>query len=108
MAQKTEPATLQRLLERLPGEIAASFSAAQLAALETLWRNENRARQHAVDMRMRFGLGSWRYYAVILAGPESRPAHRRSNEMSQLAYLLTIIAAIGLFALQALFLRYGF
>ncbi len=108
MAQKTESATLQQLLERLPTDVAASFSAAQMAALETLWGHEHGAKNHPVDMRMRFGVGSKRFYAVLLAGPESRPGARRCYEMSKLAYALTVVAVLGLFSLQAIFLRHVF
>ena len=108
MAQKTESATIEQLLARLPREIATSFSVAQVTALEAILRNENGVKKHPVDMRMRFRVGNKRFYAVLLAGRESRPGKGRSYEMSRLAYAVTVVTVLALFSLQVMFLRHVF
>jgi hypothetical protein len=62
---------IERFLSRLPVELAASFSAAQLEAVELHFGMRYRPR-HAVDWRRRVGLGVLRFYVIVLAGRERR------------------------------------
>jgi len=62
---------IERFLARLPVELAASFSAAQLEAVELHFGMRYRV-SHAVDWRHRVRVGFWRFYVVVLAGREMR------------------------------------
>lgn len=66
----TDP-VISRLLERMPGDVADSFSEEQLSYL----RNAIGAREwgrHKVDLRGTVKLFKWRYYYVVLAGRNRR------------------------------------
>lgn len=58
---------MSRFLTRLPPELAASFSAAQLAAVELHFAMRHRA-AHTIDWRRRIRLGALRASVVVLAG----------------------------------------
>jgi hypothetical protein len=62
---------VERFLARLPAELAGSFSAAQLEAVELHFGMRHRA-AHAIDWRRRVRLGVARFYVVVLAGRERR------------------------------------
>jgi hypothetical protein len=58
-------------LARLAPDIAASFSPAQLAAVELHFAMRHRV-DHGIDWRRRFKLPFARFYVVLLAGREER------------------------------------
>ncbi len=60
-----------RFLARLPADLAASFSARQLAAIELHFGMRHRV-GHAVDWRRRFRLPFANIYIVLLAGADDR------------------------------------
>lgn len=62
---------IARFLARLPADVAASFSARQLAALELHFGMRHRV-THAIDWRRRFRLPFGRIYIVLLAGADER------------------------------------
>ena len=62
-----------RFLARLPDDLACSFSAEQLAAIELHFAMRYRV-DHRINWRFRFGPGWLRAYIVVLAGRERRPA----------------------------------
>jgi hypothetical protein len=62
---------IETFLARLPGELAASFSPAQLEAVELHFAMRHRPR-HAIDWRRRVTLPFARFYVVFLAGREAR------------------------------------
>ncbi len=64
---------LARFLARLPNDLAASFSADQLAAIELHFAMRYRV-DHAINWRLRFGPARLRSYIVVLAGRDRRPA----------------------------------
>jgi hypothetical protein len=61
--------SIERFLGRLPADVAASFTPAQLAAIDLHFGMRHRAR-HAIDWRTRFGLPFLKFYFVVLAGRE--------------------------------------
>ena len=66
----TDP-VISRLLERMPNDVADSFSEKQLSYL----RNAIGAREwgrHKVDLRGTVKFFKWRYYYVVLAGRNRR------------------------------------
>jgi hypothetical protein len=67
---------MRRFLGRVSPEVAASFSAEQLAAVE-LHFGMRHVVGHAIDWRTRIGLPFARYYFVVLAGREERGAEKR-------------------------------
>jgi|GEM_PF-1773366 hypothetical protein len=68
-----------RLMENLPGEMRASFSDAQRAALSDAL-NSRTWRRQSVDIRLSFPLLANRYFMTIEAGRERRPGLRRKAE----------------------------
>jgi hypothetical protein len=87
--QARQPRSVQaftrRFLARVPPEIAATFSADQLAAVHGM----RYAVEHAVDWRRSIPLPWGRYYFVLLAGRD-RPAAGRSGRA--FAVLLAVLA----------------
>jgi hypothetical protein len=100
MERATFNVKFQSFLQTMPAEIANSLSAAQMTALEAALERYAERKSHSVDMRMRFGIGQRGFYTVLLAGPESRPAQRRSYEMQLTSQLLALGVAFGLFVTQ--------
>ncbi len=64
---------IDRFLQRLSPQLAQSFTADQLAAVELHYGMRYRV-PHAVDWRMRLGFSFAKIYIVLLAGRE-RPNH---------------------------------
>ncbi|WP_298215326.1 hypothetical protein [Acidocella sp.] len=62
---------ITRFLARLPAPLAASFSPAQLRAVELHFSMRHRPR-HRLDWRRRIRLPFWRGYVVVLAGSDGR------------------------------------
>jgi hypothetical protein len=58
---------ISQFLARIGPELAASFTAEQLAAVELHFAMRNRP-GHALDWRRRVGFGRRRGYVVVLAG----------------------------------------
>jgi hypothetical protein len=93
----------QRLLGDIPSDAGSTFTADQLSALDIALQKQYGYKKHPVDMRMRFKLGTKRFYVVFLIGPEKRP-ERRPYEMSSLGNALTYLVVAGLVALQLVFI----
>ncbi|TXH98501.1 MAG: 3-phosphoshikimate 1-carboxyvinyltransferase [Rheinheimera sp.] len=102
---RQDPA-IQKLLERMPDEMQQSFSEAQLSYLRVALG----ARQwgkHKVDLRGTLGLGSWRYYYVLVAGRNKRSEHRSHKagllvKAVLISILLIISTLLGLLLLYLL------
>jgi hypothetical protein len=62
---------LGRFLERLPPALAASFSSAQLEAIELHFGMRHRVK-HGIDWRRRIRLPFLSGYVVVLAGRDAR------------------------------------
>ncbi len=60
-----------RFLARLTPDLAASFTPAQLAAIDLHFAMRHRV-EHAIDWRRRLSLPFARFYVVLLAGREDR------------------------------------
>lgn len=65
---------ITRFLSRVPADVASTFSQAQLFAIRD-FVIDNRERQ-AVDIRWTIPLIWFRFFIVVLAGPERRSAER--------------------------------
>jgi hypothetical protein len=107
MAVAENVALVERLLQDIQNDTASTFTTAQISALDAALRKQYGYKKHPIDMRMRFGFGSKRYYAVFLVGPERRPK-RRDYEMSSLGNALTLLMIAGVIALQLVFLFNAF
>ncbi len=102
---RQDPA-IQKLLERMPSEVQQSFTEAQLSYLRVALG----ARQwgkHKLDLRGTLGLGSWRYYYVLVAGRNKRSEHRSHKagllvKAVLVSVLLIISTALGLLLLYLL------
>ncbi len=102
---RQDPA-IQKLLERMPSEVQQSFTEAQLSYLRVALG----ARQwgkHKLDLRGTLGLGSWRYYYVLVAGRNKRSEHRSHKagllvKAVLVSVLLIISTVLGLLLLYLL------
>lgn len=103
---------LQRFLERLPEDVACSFSIEQLQAMQSALEGA-KWRRHPVDIRLTIPLLWKSFYFVLVAGPERRSKERRVAErtrnpvwrFSNLLFTMTLICfgmlmALGIFQLQ--------
>ena len=71
-------AFIARFLNRLPPDVAASFTADQLAAVRRAF-GMRYAMDHAVDVRRSVTLPWGRFYLVLLGGRDRRQEGRRSR-----------------------------
>lgn len=102
---RQDPA-IQKLLERMPAEVQQSFTEAQLSYLRVALG----ARQwgkHKLDVRGTLGLGSWRYYYVLVAGRNKRSEYRQQKaslliKAVFLSILLVVSTVLGLLVLYLL------
>ena len=69
MSSAAENAFLDRFLARVPRDVAGTFSAAQLAAVQRAFGMRFTV-DHAVDVRRSFRLPWVRFYLVLLIGRE--------------------------------------
>lgn len=99
---RQDPA-VQKLLERMPSEVQQSFTEAQLSYLRVALG----ARQwgkHKLDVRGTLGVGSWRYYYVLVAGRNKRSQYRQHKagmlvKAVLISVLLIVSTLLGLFVL---------
>jgi hypothetical protein len=92
---KSNP-VLERLIKRMPSDVVASLSPAQLEALGLACRSET-ARRHAVDLRLTLPFPGRGFYLVVLAGRERRSAKRLREDSSYLyTSVLGSLALVGL------------
>lgn len=97
---------IEKLLERMPVEMQQSFTEGQLSYLRVALG----ARQwgkHKIDLRGTLGLGSWRYYYVLVAGRNKRSEHRSHKagllvQAVLISILLIISTMLGLLLLYLL------
>ena len=90
----TDP-VISRLLERMPGDVADSFSEEQLSYL----RNAIGAREwgrHKVDLRGTVKFFKWRYYYVVLAGRNRRTLSDKELKVAALMNAALITGFVGL------------
>lgn len=78
----TKNAALERFLKNLPENVASSFNAEQLQAMQnalqaTQWR------RHPVDIRLTVPLLWKKFYVVLVAGPERRSQQRLRSDRSK-------------------------
>lgn len=97
---------VERFLQRVPEDLADSFSDRQLMAVKTAFGARARG-AHPVDIRLNLNFWLWRGYLVVLAGPERRSADRLAAERSRFPLITlgnTVFAlGLGLAALCAAF-----
>lgn len=71
--------TTERLLARMPPEVAATFTPLQQHALHEALQ----PRQHTIDLRLSIPWIWTRFYLVVLVGEEKRSASRRRLEAAK-------------------------
>lgn len=62
---------MARFIARMPQDLAATFSEAQLAAIDLHFGMRHRV-GHLIDIRRRFGIASLQGYIILLIGRERR------------------------------------
>lgn len=96
---------LQKLLSRMPDDIAASFTEPQLAQLR-LALGARQWGKHQVDIRGTLQFWRWRYYYVLVAGRNLRDGARSGQKMSQLMLAVLISMLLVVCSLCGLLLLY--
>ena len=103
---KEEP-NVQHMLERMPKNVADSFTDDQLFHLNTVLAGR-RWGSHKVDVRGTIGLLRSRYYFVLLAGRDKRDLSRTESRIGKLvmaaivALFLCVSVVLGLVLLYIL------
>ena len=98
---------MQRILSRLPADVAASFTERQLQALHQAMAQPS---SHAVEWRKSLPIFRGRYYLIFLAGPECRSPDRlkpprQSWSSASTALTTLLLLMLGLAAYQLLYRR---
>lgn len=96
---------LEMLLDRIPPEVAETFTPAQRAALwsavkPVTWR------RHPVNIRLSFPIVGGRFFITVVGGPEKRAVERRQRErhmfpLRTLGNILFLLGVGGAFYLTA-------
>lgn len=102
----TDPA-LRNLLERMPQDVADSFTNEQLAHLHTALGTRS-WKKHPLDVRSTFPIPfvKSRVYFVLLMGRNRRDLTRREKQISAFTLALLVVAFIGLSTLFGLLVLY--
>ncbi|HAU90883.1 MAG TPA: 3-phosphoshikimate 1-carboxyvinyltransferase [Alteromonas sp.] len=92
-----DEAAIKNLLQRLPDDVAATFTDDQLAALHVALSGRTWGK-HPLDIRGTLNLWRKRYYFVVLAGKDMRELSRSQQRMGNfaLAIFVTIMLFLGL------------
>ncbi len=100
MKPKTNDPFLRQFFDRVPADVAGTFTDDQLDAVKLAFGARTRG-SHAVDIRLPIPLLVSRFYIVFLAGGERRPGKRRQLERA-LRPVWTIANAIVVLAFLVL------
>jgi hypothetical protein len=92
-----EPADpfLRRFLERVPTEVARSFTAAQLEAVKMAFGARSWG-DHALEFRRAIGAGRWRFYVVFLAGRARRTSDGHGSRRASAVKKTSAALLLGL------------
>lgn len=90
-------ASLEMLLDRIPPDVAETFTPAQRAALWSAVKPVS-WRRHPVNIRLSFPIVGGRFFITVVGGPEKRSGERRERErrMFPLRTLGNILFLLGL------------
>lgn len=107
-SQTAKDPAVKSLLDRMPPEVAESFTEEQLAHLHSALGARS-WKKHSVDIRSTFPVPfiRRRIYFVLLMGRNRRDLTRREKQLSAITFALFIAAFIGastLFGLLVLYL----
>ena len=92
----TTDGSFEMLLDRIPAEVAGTFTDAQWAALYSAVKPATWKR-HPINIRMSFPFVGGRYFITVVGGPEKRGAERlaREHRMFPLRTLGNIMFLLG-------------
>jgi len=107
-SQTTNDPALQSILDRMPKEVADSFTEEQLSHLHSALGARS-WKKHSLDIRSTFPVPfiKRRIYFVLLMGRNRRELTRREKRISAITFALIIMAFIGIstfFGLMVLYL----
>jgi hypothetical protein len=95
-------AFIARFLARVPADLRASFTPAQLTTIQHAF-GMRYTMEHALDLRRHVRLPWARYYLVVLCGRDYRPREPSSRRPHRVAFwrhaavLATLAAGVALF-----------
>ena len=97
--------TISQLLGKLPDEMRATFSDAQLLALK-LALGGRAWNQHAVDFRWTLKFWQWQYYLVVVAGRNRRTMSARERRLQELSLALFVSVFLMFSTILGIFVVY--
>lgn len=105
--QWRDDAVIRRLLERIPDEVANSFTDDQLAHLKTALAGRSWGR-HLVDLRATAAMPflPWQLYVVFLCGRNRRQLSEGERQISALMTTLMVMLALTLLLCMVLGVLY--
>lgn len=105
-SSKADPA-LNSLLERMPPEVAQSFTEEQLSHLHSALGARS-WKKHSLDIRSTFPIpfAKSRVYFVLLMGRNRRELTRREKQISAITFALFVATFIGVSTLFGLLVLY--
>ena len=106
-SQTTNDPALQSILDRMPKEVADSFTEEQLSHLHSALGARS-WKKHSLDIRSTFPVPfiKRRIYFVLLMGRNRRDLTRREKQLSAITFALFIAAFIGASTLSGLLVLY--
>lgn len=108
-AENGDPVT-QGLLDRIPNNIKQSFSEEQLHGLK-IALNQQKWRQHPIDLRTSIPFWRWRFYFVLVAGKDLRNVSRQRElffHRTEIFFLTLFIFMCVVFGLLIIYLVKSF
>lgn len=98
-------ANLIGMLARMPGDMRATFSDAQLQALNDALGTQPK-RVHAVNLRWMLSFWRWNFYFVFLFGQDRRQLSRRQQQVERWALAIAIFLFVTVSTLFGLLILY--
>ena len=93
---------IDAFLKKIPKDIAASFTPAQLLQIKLCFGTRTQAR-HCIDKRSVFGFWGWRYYVVFLFGRNRRELTYRERQINAAGrWFFLLSGGFTLFGLSAI------
>lgn len=107
IAKNADEQALKSLLERMPQDVAASFTEEQLSHLHSALGARS-WKKHSLDIRSTFPIpfAKSRIYFVLLMGRNRRDLSRREKQISAITFALLVTVFIGLSTLFGLMVLY--
>ncbi|MGF1546360.1 MAG: hypothetical protein ACFCUG_03425 [Thiotrichales bacterium] len=105
MATATQQLPIEQLLTRMTPDVAASFTAPQIASLRAALAGAS-TRKHPIDLRFTLPIWRWRFFVVLLVGRDRRILTRRQEFVFRLTELGALFGFLLFSTLMGLLVLY--